>query len=170
MQGCALVLQVDRITHHEMGARESMVAMLQGTGLPGVGPVTAARLADHFGKDLPAIMDAADAATRICRVKGIGAKTSIAIKEAWDNTKGGHGQAQLIACCSVLALGPTSCNAICMLLDETRRDLRYRSCRGPTLCSLESRGKQPSGGIEIFECATWMSGCLASSRLREVHF
>lgn len=86
------MMQVDSMTHYQMGARESMVAMLQGAALPGVGPVTATRLASHFGKDLPAIMDSPDAAARICSVKGIGAKTSKAIKEAWDNTKGEHSE------------------------------------------------------------------------------
>lgn len=81
-------LQVQHVEALTMSEREGVIAMLAGSALPGVGPVTAARLADHFGAELQAVMDSQAAASMLCRVKGIGSKTALKIKQAWDSSKG----------------------------------------------------------------------------------
>ena len=81
-------VQVENVTAFQTSEREGAIAMLHGASLPGVGPVTAGRLADHYGAKLTEVMDAPDAAGRLAKVKGIGTVTAKRIKAAWDNSKG----------------------------------------------------------------------------------
>ena len=81
--------QIERIAGHELSPKEKAVNMLRGAALPGEGPASAERIADHFGSDLEDVMNASNAAVRLSQVHKIGPKTAKKIKEAWDSTRGG---------------------------------------------------------------------------------
>lgn len=74
----------------ELSDKEKAINMLSGASLPGVGPATAERIADHFQGRLEEIMNSEDASTRLAEVHKIGPKTAAKIKEAWDGTRGNN--------------------------------------------------------------------------------
>ena len=80
--------QADKVDALQTSEEESMTAVLFGARLPGVGPVTARRMVNHYGSELGSVMDAPDAARRLAQVKGIGIKSAARIKAAWDNSRG----------------------------------------------------------------------------------
>ena len=71
-----------------MSDAEEARHMLLGAALPGVGPKTAALIAEEFGTSIESVMNSAAAAKKLSRVRGIGPKTADKIKTAWDATKG----------------------------------------------------------------------------------
>ena len=57
-------------------------------GNAGVGPVTAARLVQHYGDSVMEVLDGKGAAAALARVSGIGATQASRIKLAWDASRG----------------------------------------------------------------------------------
>lgn len=72
----------------ELSSKEKAVNILRAAALPGVGPATAERIADHFEGDLEQVMDSSDAVKLLSQVHKVGAKTAEKIKDAWDSTRG----------------------------------------------------------------------------------
>lgn len=71
-----------------MSETETATAKILGAALPGVGPSTSARLADHFGERFEQVMDSQEAVAQLMQVKKIGMKTAVKIKKAWDSSRG----------------------------------------------------------------------------------
>jgi hypothetical protein len=82
--------QVENVIPFKMSEPEEARAMLLGAALPGVGPATAAALAEQFGSRIEGIMDSDDAVKHLSKTSGIGPKKASKIKTAWDATRGAH--------------------------------------------------------------------------------
>ena len=72
----------------ELSAKEKAMNLLRGAALPGVGAVTAERIADHFEGNLESVMNSNDAVLQLSQVHKIGKIKAERIKEAWDSTRG----------------------------------------------------------------------------------
>lgn len=85
-------------THHQYGVqlkavsmeelrpegKGDVVAYLSGGIIPGVGPVIAKKLVDHFGKGILDLLDSPDAVQRLCKCRGIKSGRAESMKKAWD--------------------------------------------------------------------------------------
>ena len=88
--------QVKNVIPFMMSETETATARILAAALPGVGPSTSARLADHFGDSFEQVMDSEGAVSGLTQVHKIGLKTALKIKKAWDGSRGkAHAQAWL---------------------------------------------------------------------------
>lgn len=65
-----------------------LIAYLCGGATKGVGPVTAGNMVQKYGDAILDVLDSEDAAQKLTRVKGIGAKTAAKIKDEWEKRRG----------------------------------------------------------------------------------
>lgn len=107
-----------------MSETETATSKILAAALPGVGPSTGARLAEHFGSSFEEVMDSPSAVSQLVEVKKIGLKTATKIKKAWDATRGNtaclayHGNTNLplpVAACLFSRFEP---HPECLLADN----------------------------------------------------
>lgn len=66
----------------------NLVAYLCGGATKGVGPVTAGNMVQKYGDAILEVLDSSDAVQKLMKVKGIGNKTAIKIKDEWEKRRG----------------------------------------------------------------------------------
>lgn len=85
-QKYGLQFQVDRAEVRPPSGRRGLVQYLSSGIVPGVGPVMAERLVEHFGEEILKVLE--NEPERLAEVPGIGPTRASSIKKAWEAQRG----------------------------------------------------------------------------------